>query len=424
MGRHVLMVAYHYPPSRGSSGLLRTLNFTRHLPNYGWDPVVLTAHPRAHPVVATEQEIDSPPAIPVKRAFALDAWRHMSIKGRYPGFAALPDRWISWFFGGVPAGLRLIRKYKPKLIWSTYPIATALWIGYALHRITNLPWVVDFRDPLTEVDPRTGQQYPPDKRLWKARRAIERRAVEHSVRTVLVTPGAKRIYAERYSHCRDNHWAIIPNGYEEETFADVERQVPPPTPNGRPIRLLHSGVLYPTPDRNPESFLMALSKLRSTGKICPTSVNVTFRASGYEEHYRKLIKLHGVEDMVELKPAIAYRDALKEMLSADGLLVFQGYTSNPAVPAKLYEYLRASRPILALADASGDTAATLREAGAGTIVPLDSTEQIANGLIDFVSQIRNNTAAVANRDFVRRFARESQATKLAALFDDVLARQN
>lgn len=423
MTKRVLMIAYHYPPARGSSGSLRTLNFTRHLPKHGWSPVVLTVHPRAYPEVGNDLLQDIPEGMPVHRAFCLDANRHLAIKGRYLEWTALPDRWVSWILGGLPAGLRLIRKYKPQILWSTYPIATSLWIGYLLHRITGIPWVADLRDPLTEKDPRTGQEHPPNKKLWWARRAIERRTAEYSARTVLVTPGAKRIYAERYAQLPDSHWAVIPNGYEEEMFEAVEKQAQWRPVNGRPLHLLHSGLLYPTPDRDPAAFLRALAQLRDAGKVTANRLNVTLRASGFEDRYRPLIVQHGLEEIVRLEPAIPYRDALKEMLCADGLLVFQGYTSNPAVPAKLYEYLRARRPIFAMVDSEGDTAATLRSAGAGSLVSLESSEEIAVGLTDFLEQIRNGTAEVGNESVVRGFARESRAKELAALFDEVVLEQ-
>lgn len=414
------MIAYHYPPCRGSSGLQRTLNFTRHLPDHGWDPLLLTVNPRAYPECTTDQLGDIPSGLPIERAFALDSAKHLALKGRYVSWTALPDRWISWFWSGVPAGLRMVRKYRPDVIWSTYPIATALWIGYALHRLTGIPWVTDVRDPLTEDDPRTGKRHPFEPKLWRARRAIEERAMLQSTRSVLVSPGSRAIYATRYPNMPENHWAVIPNGYAEESFTEVERTVTRPSPNGHPLHLLHSGLLYPTPDRDPSAFFAALSQLRANGQIAPGRVRVTLRASGFDEHYRAQIHRQGLEDLIQLAPPIPYREALAEMLTADGLLVFQGYTSNPAVPAKLYEYLRAQRPIFALADKDGDTAATLRSVGAGTIVPLDSSEQIAQGLTQFLDSIRQGTAPVANEQIVRSFARESRATELAALLDEVV----
>jgi len=94
--KRVLMIAYHYPPLRGSSGIQRTLAFSRYLREYGWQAIVLTAHPRAYPETGEDQLGDVPVDVPVYRAFALDASRHLSVRGAYPKLIALPDRWSSW----------------------------------------------------------------------------------------------------------------------------------------------------------------------------------------------------------------------------------------------------------------------------------------------------------------------------------------
>ena len=118
--KRVLMVAYHFPPLAGSSGVQRTLRFVQHLPSFGWEPLVLTTHPRAYEQTGDDLLADIPEGTVVSRAFALDASRHLAIGGRYLGFTARPDRWISWKFAAIQQGLRLIRKFRPQAIWSTY----------------------------------------------------------------------------------------------------------------------------------------------------------------------------------------------------------------------------------------------------------------------------------------------------------------
>lgn len=73
MSKRILMIAYHYPPCRGSSGLQRPLNFTRHLPNHGWEPLLLTIHPGNDPACSDDQVDDIPAAMLNKRAFALQS---------------------------------------------------------------------------------------------------------------------------------------------------------------------------------------------------------------------------------------------------------------------------------------------------------------------------------------------------------------
>ncbi|HXJ06048.1 MAG TPA: glycosyltransferase [Candidatus Acidoferrum sp.] len=418
--RSVLMIAFHIPPCQGSSGLQRTLSFCRYLPEHGWSPIVLSANPRCYADRGDDQLGDIPTSLPVKRAFALDTAKHLSIGGRYLSWMALPDRWASWYLGAVPAGLRLIRRYRPKVLWSTYPLATAHLVGLTLHHLTGIPWVADFRDPMTEVDTVTGQNHPRNPTLWRVRRWIESRTVNACARAVLVTPGSLRIHAERYSDLPQSRWSVVSNGFDERSFVGSQ-EIRPSEDTNRPLVLLHSGLLYPTPDRDPTAFFVALGMLRARGCLSPKVVKIVLRASGHDERYRKQIRDHGIEDIVSLEPHIAYREALAEMMSADGFLLFQGYTSNPAVPAKLYEFLRAKRPIFAMTDAAGDTAAILRRAAVGRIVPLDSSERISAEFIPFLEGLRARLEPVASEAEIRLHSREIKSAELAAVLDSVTA---
>jgi glycosyltransferase involved in cell wall biosynthesis len=412
----ILMIAFHYPPLCGSSGIHRTLSFSRYLPEYGWQPIILTAHPRAYPQIGTDRLHDIPRRVLVTRAFALDAARHLAIRGAHLRWLALPDRWVSWWLGAVPRGLRLLRQHRPAVIWSTYPIATAHLIGLTLHRLTGIPWVADFRDPMTERDPLTGIEYPLDPAIRRANAWIERPAVKYCARAVFTTPGTLRMYAERYPALSPSRWALIANGYDEEDFQAAERTLMPRASANKRIVLVHSGVLYPAA-RDPHAFFAALAALRQAGEISPSNLKVVLRASGDEEHYRRYLRGSGLEDIVVLAPSIPYHEALVEMLNADGLLIFQASNCNWQIPAKLYEYLRARRPIFAMTDPDGDTAVTLREAGVNAIVPLDSKEQIAHGLLDFIAKLRRGCTPVASDKEIRRHSRKSRTEELATLLD-------
>ncbi len=423
----VLLIAFHYPPCGISSGLQRTLCFSRDLCHYGWAPSVLTVHTRAYPAQRSDQLAQVPPEVPVRRAFALDTTRHLGFRGRYLGWMALPDPWITWLIGAIPAGLRMIRKHKSQVLWSTYPMATAHLVGLALHWLTGIPWVADFRDPMTEIDPITHERFPVDPRLWNVRRWIEAQTLKYSARAVFVTPGSLRLHQARYPRYAKG-MTVIANGYDEANFAEAEQLNRDSPAKPGPLLLLHSGVLYPGPDRDPTAFFDALSKLRKEGKVSRGTLRVRLRASGYEDYYGERLRQFGVDDMVSLEPAIPYQAALAEMLAADGLLVFQGATSNPAVPAKLYEYLRARRPIFALVDSGGETASVLRQAGVGasvgsgvgSIVPLDRSDTIAEGLQQFLSQVREGSAPLPDPQEVERHSREHKARELGSLLNQVL----
>ncbi|MGB9109553.1 MAG: hypothetical protein WCC39_12785, partial [Telluria sp.] len=96
MHKRALLIAFHFPPEASSSGIQRTLSFFKHLGKYGWEPMVLSAHPRVYRNQNTSQLASLPPGQVVHRAFAIDTKYHLGIKGRYLELLALPDRWVSW----------------------------------------------------------------------------------------------------------------------------------------------------------------------------------------------------------------------------------------------------------------------------------------------------------------------------------------
>lgn len=413
VSRRVLMIAYHYPPVLGSSGIQRTLKFAQYLHEYGWEPVVLTVHPRAYAETDDGQMREISAGQVVRRAFALDTARHLALRGAYPRLLALPDRWASWWLGGAFDGMRLIRRYRPRAIWSTYPIATAHLIGLTLAHWSSLPWVADFRDSMTEPD------YPRDPLTRRAYLWIERHTVARCARAVFTTPGAVRMYRERYRAVPVERWCLIENGYDEANFLDVERHAPAPRRAGDPVRLVHSGALYPS-ERDPRAFFAAVAALKRAGVVSATTLQVVLRATGHDEHYRKQLQAHGIEDIVRLEPAVPYAQALGEMLLADGLLVFQAANCNHQIPAKLYEYLRARRPILALTDPAGDTATVLRASGVDTIVQLDQESEIVRTLPAFLRLAADRTAPLPRRESIATCTRRARTAELAALLDSLI----
>lgn len=411
--RRVLLIAFHYPPLRGSSGIQRTLAFSRYLREYGWQPIVLTAHPRAYPNTGQDQLGDVPNDVPVYRPFALDASRHLAIRGAYPKLVALPDRWSSWCLGAIPSGLAILRRHRPDLLWSTYPIATAHLIGLCLHSLSGIPWVADFRDSMTE------SHYPPDATVRHVYRCIERSVVSHASRAVFTTPGALRMYAERYPQIPSTRWAVIANGYDEASFLEAERE-PSAVPAGRsPMVLVHSGILYPS-ERDPRAFFGAIAALRRDGRVSASTLQVILRATGFDDEYRPMLREARIDDIVRLEPSVGYRAALAEMLAADGLLLFQASNSNHQIPAKVYEYLRARRPIFAMVAPGGDTARVLAIAGIDTVVPLDSEPRIAEGLTRFIDAIPRDAAPLPSPDEILRHSRRSRSGELAALFETLI----
>lgn len=414
--RTVLLIAYHFPPFVGSSGIQRTLRFSQYLSNYGWKPIVLSINTRAYEQFNPEaQGNEVSEEVVVFRSFGLDAARHLSIFGYYPRTFALPDRWSTWRFFAVRAGIRLAKKYQISAIFSTFPIATAHQIGFDISQKTGLPWIAEFRDPMWQGD------YPHDPRLNIKWKSLEENVFKRADRVVVTTPGAVDLYASRYPDYIRSRIKLIENGYDEEVFVRASKarssRIAVGFHESSAFTLLHSGVVYPT-ERDPSQLFLALSTLKKRGDISRSSLRLILRATGHDRFLKEQIDRLGIDDIVHLEPPIEYLSALREMMEVDGLLVLQASNCNEQIPAKLYEYFRARRPILALTNPEGDTATVVRESGAGLIASLNSKDEIAGVLVDLIK----NSAMYKQRALltpVDKYSREAKSRQLADVLDEV-----
>ena len=415
--KRALMVAFHFPPQAGSSGILRTLNFVKYLPQHGWSSSVLAASPRAFEEQRNDLVSSIPSTTRVVRAAALDAARHLSIRGKYPRLFALPDRWSSWWPMAVWKGLREIRQTRPSLIWSTYPISTAHLIAGALSRLSGLPWVADFRDPMLN------RGYPTDplqRRVWQW---LEARVLQHASACVFTTASAATTYAQRYpAQAAKCH--VIENGYDEDAFA---RTAPDREGVSKDkLLLLHSGLIYPQ-ERDPATFFQAVRSLIDEGALHADTLCIRFRAPHHNAEVMASAQQHGLAYCVEVAPPIPYQRAIAEMMGADLLLVFQGSNFNTQIPAKIYEYLRAGRDILAVVDPAGGTASQLARFEASQIADIASPEAIRQAIVSTMqtrSEPGHELAFERNRRSVLAYSRQSQAARLQALFDEVMAKRH
>lgn len=400
--KRVLMAGFHFPPSTLSSGHLRPLAFAEYLPEFGWEPLVLTTTALAYEQKNAASVRTIPAACRVFRAPAIDAKRHLGIRGKYPAFLARPDRWISWWPSAICTGLYIIKRYRPIALWSTYPIMTTNLVAYTLHRLTGIPWIADFRDPVMTTARGSPNQW-------------EHRIVSTAAYSVFTAPGAKQSYAEHYPEIEHaGRFVVIGNGYDEKLFNHIATKSS--ATSKRPLVLLHSGVLYPD-GRDPEPLFAALARLKDSGVIRAGTLQVVLRASGLGAHYKRKLQELELQDIVKLAPQVSNRKALEEQAHADALLLLQGEKFDRQIPAKVYEYLRIGQPIVALVGENGDSAQLLRETGGATIAPLNDAASIEAALRGFLKALAAGNAPRVDPQKIGKYSRRASTAALAQLLD-------
>jgi len=411
--KQVLLISFYFPPFHKSSGSLRILKFAKYLPQFGFEPRVLTASTFAYEKRDNSSLQGLPVGLEVHRAFALDAKRHLSFRGKYPQFVATPDRYASWIVPAILLGLRLVYQHNIDLIFSSSPTLSNHIIGRFLSRITGKPWIADFRDPGWDGE---GQDNSLDSR---ARKMIEGLTFKNAAGITLTTNRMRELYLRRYAKRKEGTVHVIENGFDDPDFQHVAFKTQSPR---FPIRFLHAGLLD-ADDRNPSAFFQALRKLKDKHPHVQEKCCFDLVAPGAEQKYADEIKKLHLTDLVSIKPAEPYKTVLQRMAKADVLLLFQGESCDLQVPAKLYEYFRIGKPVLALTTHRGETAQAVNSTGAGLVVSINDVDAIAEQLEKWIRPLPSGKVLPQiDPSLISAYSRERQSDKLASVFYDAINR--
>ncbi len=404
--RKVLILTYHFPPS-GAVAVYRVLGLVRYLPRCGWETVVVA--PPHLPGEPVDEELTA--RVPAETAVCrvpFPTSRVLRCCGQYAPH-------LLWFIRARAAAERAIREHRPAAVLTTSPPHRLHLLGLWLSRRRGLPWLADFRDPLVSGRSRGAGSFVQRRLGWRWEEVVLRNAAA----VVANTPGAAASLQEAHPRHADKIVAI-PNGFDPENFTALPRR----SPSG-PLCILHAGELYN--GRDPRPLLDALQGLRSAvpGEEPPFRLRLLGRATDSRYDLAEEIRRRGLEGIIDLLGQVTYDRALEEMQRADVLLLLNPPDSRISIPAKLFEYLGAGRPILALARPDGDVAWALRTAGGPhrLVSPLDPAA-IRTALLELrqeaITGQNCNLASSGKLEICSTvFTREQMARRVAAVLDSI-----
>jgi len=405
----VLMLCYYYPPLR-SSGTIRSLAFSRLLPQFGWTPVVLTvANPRPS-WITVEQTPSEHEDCEVHRSTELNLFglvnflhgvccRIARLFGRelqinyFAELLCIPDAEIAWLT--TPRGLALAKSCE--LIYVSCSPFSASLSGCILKLLTGKPLVLDFRDAWT-LNPHIKHA-----RLHRAIISLLERFVLARCDALIVnTNGALRLYRQRYPEYQEKITAI-PNGYDKLAIA-------PAQPEHKSFVIMHVGSFYSL--RQPDLFLEALSELKLPDA---EFVQVGPGCSAIEK-YRSHLRIRTIK-------SVPHDEALELMKTASVLYLKQGHEQAAdnyiAVAAKTYEYRASGLPIICDAP-PGDNVDIVREYAAQCyIVTEPDKEKLKQAILDAYAN-RNRRQLKVTEKFAADFSRLTLSRKLADVFNRVV----
>lgn len=423
--RTILIIAHEYPPIY-SAGAERIRNFARYLPEFGYQPVILTTGRYGGLASdATENVYRAAdlaqcalgflrrkriPAATQATQFRVATIASESLAGRVRDAIMIPDTKLGWLLPAVALGNRLIAAQQPALIFSSSPPETAHLIAHRLQRAAGIPWVADLRDGWLYEPPNPTIRRPRLRR-WLEGRLERGMALGASAIVTATAPIAEDL--QRRYHLDPQRVAIIHNGYERSEFIGLARQR---QPDGL-FRLTYTGSLSSSRQgTSPAPFFAAVAEIVRMNPATPLRVHVIGDIADAE---KKAAEAAGLADYVTFLPAVSRREAHQHQLDADALLLITAPGQRSVATLKLFDYIGAGVPILALAQDNA-AAEIVTSYGLGVTAPPDDPQAIATALRDLMSRQQAGAAWPGFAAAQARFERRSLTGELAALFDRLL----
>jgi glycosyltransferase involved in cell wall biosynthesis len=414
--RRVLIVAYYFPPM-GLSGVQRTLKFVKYLPQFGWNPTVLTVTPGGYFAKDDSllEEIQSPDIRVVRtetagpgKIFArkeivkLPSERSRKWMSRISDTLFIPDNKIGWRRRAVARAVELHKETPFDLVFATAPPFTDFLIGADIKSRINKPLVFDYRDPWIDYP---FKFYPTPLHRWR-NYVLERGALRSSSHVITTNRRVKEALIERYPFLTYHDVDIIPQGYDPEDFRSngvLER-----TPGK--MRITYAGIFWE--DRVPNYFLQALHDIFEEKPGLRGKIEARF-VGNFRDENLALVKQLGLSESVTVLGYLPHKECVRQLISSDVLWMIVG--DEFGSPGKTYEYIGAGKPILGCVP-DGFLRSTIMEAG-GKVVAPDDVAGIKAAIEEYVVQFERGQLSGPSAEVVKKYSRLTLTGQLVKIFE-------
>ncbi|WP_299045710.1 glycosyltransferase family 4 protein [uncultured Polaribacter sp.] len=422
----VLIVTYYWPPA-GGSGVQRWLKFVKYLRDFGIEPIVYVPKNANYPIKDNSLQSDIPKNIKVVTKSIVEPNTIFSFfkpkkTKQSAGFLEsnpsllgrlflkiranyfIPDARKFW----IKPSIKFLKKYllenEIDAIITTGPPHSLHLIGLALKGTTGIPWISDFRDPWTDID--YFYQLPLSNKSKAKHHLLEKKVLKNADAVLVVGETMK----ENFSSI-SNNIHVISNGYDTDT-----KKQDTPIQLDTKFTITHIGLM--NADRNPIIFWEALHDLIEENQEFKNDVIVKLigkLASQVEESIDKLPK-----SIIDKVGYVSHNEVKKYQLKSQVLLLAINNvpSAKGIITGKIFEYLQAKRPILAIGPKDGDLAEILKNTNSGTIVDFDEKEALKSEIFKLYSDYKTGNLKIASIN-IEQYHRKNLTAQLAQIIKTI-----
>lgn len=423
--KRVLLVAPHFPPSNLAS-VHRARLFAQHLPEFGWEPIVLAVH---YDDYTEELDWDLAALIPdsVRVEWVRADFRPVDVGSQ----RLVGDVVLRSYRPLVRRAVELVDSEGIDFVYVLIPSFYGALVGRAVHERRGTPYGIDYIDPWVEPN-----AYPLGSKMWMAQRlarVLEPVAVRDASLITGVAEGYYEAVLERNSRLRSAVTAAMPYGGEAEDHRGVQEMGIEPwlfERDGR-FRLLYAGALLPQAVEPLHRVFRAIAAQREAFEDVELFFVGTGSSPDDAEGYlvRSIAEEHGLwGTVVREHPArIPYLAALAHLEASEGVFIL-GSTEPHYTPSKVYQGVLSEKPILAVLHEASTACEVVRRTGAGRVLSFDGEagldtirDEFADAFLDFRQFADAFRPEDVDREAFDEFSARSVTETLARALDEALA---
>ena len=402
-------MSYFFPPA-GGPGVQRILKFVKYLPQFGWNPVVLTATPETYLThdetlvkdISKETLVYRVPSLDIERLRPkFDRMKMGKALSAFNVALMLPDATLFWARQARPIARSIIEQHSPALLLSSSPPPSTHRLALWLHGQFGLPWVTDFRDPWST---NAQTRYYPGYRA--VNRQMEREVLENCEKVITVsTPISEML--QNVSEKSTSRISIIENGYDEDDTSVL------PPPKTQRFTISYAGIFSRM--RRPDPFVAAVKKLIDSRQIPVDSIYIPMAGMNTMDF---------VPDYPPFKHLGYLRhESLNELRKESNLLLLilgDSLASRGNYSGKLFEHLGCNRPTLCITHPDNVAAKLIVRAKAGIVVR-PQPEEISQVILDSY-QIWKSGEYTYSPDWsvIQQYTRKRLTQRLSDIFSQVV----
>ena len=406
MKKKVLFIYYHFPPLLGD---WRGLGFVKFLPEFGWQPIVISAEES----VSYEKDYSLikhlPQEIEVHRVGHRQPskeWEYLRRKLKIN--FDFPDEYKSWYFPTLREARKILQKEKVDLIFTSASPFTSPFVAMKLKKEFNIPWITEFRDPWSGNDS-LNQYY--DKTSIKPLRKLQKFLIKRGERDILKVADKTIVVSWHHRQQLSNlhgfekkEIEVITNGYDEPDFTGLNPFVLYPDK----LSITFLGSFYPIFREILLNFLKVINEIEKDVETIFIGCGAIQLQKINRANFTRILHL-------PKEKALAFASG------SDFPFVVVPPYARWWIPMKIFDYLRLGKPILAIVPEDGDAAKIIREAKAGFILshnPEKMKEQLKNIFEDWKKGKFKDFHP--DWEYIAQFERKKLTKRLANIFNKVI----